>query len=116
MKRLRKYVTISCLFLLTIWNVACSDENPEIYGSLYGTVTDFKTGAPVENASVTLIPSSQVITTGKDGTFRFDNLDSRQYTISIMCRGYRANSWSGNVVSGEDVQVDISLIPINNNE
>lgn len=116
MKGRREFVSMVCLIGLAIWASACSDDELKIYGALYGTVVDFKTGEPVENASVTLIPLSQVKTTGKDGTFRFDNLDSRQYSVSIMCRGYRANSWSGNVGSGEDVQVDISLIPISNNE
>lgn len=116
MKRYRKFGTIVCLACLIAWSAACSDEDTEIYGALYGTVTDSDTGVPVENASVTLAPSSQVKMTNKNGTFRFDNLDSRQYTVSVICHGYQANSRSVNAIAGEDVQVDISLIPISNNE
>lgn len=60
-------------------------------GSIYGCVSDFATGDPVEGALVTLSPGGMNVYTGFDGYFEFLDLDARQYTVTVQKAGYITN-------------------------
>lgn len=87
----------------------CSDYDYEIYSSVYGTVSDYETGEPISNASVVLSPTNATKHTGTDGTFRFDELDAQQYTITFQKAGYQPNRKLVTAVSGESLEVNIHL-------
>lgn len=102
-------------FLWVISSLICfSSCNPvtdyDVYSTVYGIVTDSADGEPVSGASVMLIPGSKTQLTGQDGNFQFDNLDPKQYTLSVQKTGYQTNRKVLTAVSGEDIQVSIQLI------
>ena len=92
-----------------------SDYTLDIYGTISGKVTDVSTGAPLSAAQVTLVPSSKTIQTTDDGNFSFSSLEEGQYTVSVQKDGYQANRKNVTVVSGETIEVVITLSVIPKN-
>ncbi|MFR3328807.1 MAG: carboxypeptidase regulatory-like domain-containing protein [Odoribacter splanchnicus] len=80
-------------------------------GSVSGFVRDSDSGSALKNANVSLSPGEKSITTGSDGSYRFDNLESGNYTVSVACSGYKSNSKTFSVAAGEVTSGDIALSP-----
>lgn len=70
-------ILIGCCSALLCSSCSENDEY-EIYATIYGKVTDYETGAPLENASVVLSPTSLTVQTDYDGNFTFSNLDAQR--------------------------------------
>ena len=100
--------TFAVLLLACLSGCSSSDDY-EIFAKIHGTVTDYQTGLPLENASVTLSPSGLSRQTDMNGYFQFDELDAQQYTITAQKTGYVTNRKSVSAISGEDVEVNISI-------
>lgn len=113
---LRRCCLLSCrLFVLLfslVWISCSGSEDYDLFASLYGKVTDVKSGEPIVNASVMLIPSGISLQTGNNGLFSFDNLDAQQYTILVQKDGYQTNRKTVTAISGENVEINIQLTPI----
>lgn len=99
---------LTALFLLS----GCTQPDYEIYSTIVGTVTDYETGAVLENATVTLVPTSVSHTTDVAGKFSFEHLDAGQYTVSVQKSGYVPNRKNITAVSGETVEANITLSKI----
>lgn len=98
--------------LLTCWSSCSSSDDYEIFAKIHGTVTDYQTGEPIENASVILSPSGLSKQTDASGHYQFDELDVQQYTITVQKAGYQPNRKTVTAISGETQQVDIQLTAI----
>lgn len=92
---------------------SCSKSEEGIFSSVYGIVTDYETGEPLENASVVLSPTNITKHTGADGRYCFDELDAQQYTITFQKAGYQPNRKLVTAISGESLEVNIHLKKIN---
>ena len=55
---------------------------------IYGHVTDYDTGEPIANATVSLSQSGERALTGSDGYFEFRELTGSHYTIWVSKTGY----------------------------
>lgn len=97
---------ISCLSVC--FCTGCSDDD-EIAASLYGVISDYRTGEPLENASVVLSPSGVTKQTGVDGTYCFEHLDAQQYVLTAQKTGYQTSRKSVMAVRGERIEVNIQL-------
>ena len=97
------------LFLLLVGIYGCSEDDYEIFATIYGTVTDYQTGAPLENASIVLSPSGVTKQTDAGGNYRFEKLDVQQYVVTVQKTGYQPNRKTITAISGEALQVDIQL-------
>lgn len=109
---MRKFLFV--LFLCAgVALIGCSteDETP-IFGNVYGTITDSKSGEPVRNAEVIISPGNKTTVSGSDGHFEFNNLEAGQYKIGVNANGYEYNSRQVTVVPGESVPCDIRLMAI----
>ncbi len=113
--RLRTISLYLFVVLAAAYICSCTGTDYEIFSSVYGTVADYDTGEPIPNASVVLSPTNITKHTGADGTYRFDNLDAQQYTITFQKAGYQANRKLVSAISGEELEVNIHLKKINNN-
>ncbi len=89
----------------------CTTDDVVLFGSIYGTVTDSKTGEPVQNAEIILSPGNLTTVSGSNGHFEFGNLDAGQYKLGIEADGYEYNSRQVNVVPGEKVMCDFIITP-----
>ena len=103
--------TLAAMLLICLIGCSSSDDY-EIFAKIHGTVTDYQTGEPLENASVTLSPSGLSKQTSADGTYQFDELDALQYTITVQKTGYQPNRKTVTAISGEALQVDVQLTVI----
>ena len=56
--------------------------------TLEGKVTDKKTGSPLSDVTITLQPGNKQVKTEEDGTYRFDSLKVRKYTLKAQKDGY----------------------------
>ena len=82
------FIKFATLFLLCCAMIGCKPEEEEKYGTIYGTVTDFSSGEPINNAKVRLNPKGETTLTGMDGTFEFVDLPSGSYSLSLSKNGY----------------------------
>ena len=91
----------------------CSgSDDYEIFAAIHGTVTDYASGMPLENATVVLSPSGISQKTDANGYYKFDGLDALQYTITVQKSGYQPNRKTITAVSGKAQQADVQLTVI----
>lgn len=107
-----KKILLLCLMALPFF-LSCSKEENDSFGSLYGVVSDVKTGNPLDNVTVTLSPGGTSKLTGSDGLFEFTELTPQQYTITVQKAGYQTNRKTLSAVVGEKTQANITMTPQN---
>ena len=107
---MKRFFLCTLLFAAAL-AVNCTEDEPILFGDIYGTVTNSQTGEPVRNAQVVLSPSGASTISGSDGRFEFRSLDVGQYSISVSSDGYESNSRQVTVVPGQSTSCDIHLTP-----
>lgn len=82
----------------------------QVSPGLYGTVTD-DSAAPMPGATVTLTSEvgTRTTSTGTRGEFRFLNLDTGVYTVTVNLAGFTTVKRQLSIRSGENVTVDFGL-------
>ncbi|MBQ7530094.1 MAG: carboxypeptidase regulatory-like domain-containing protein [Paludibacteraceae bacterium] len=87
---MKKFFYLICLYSIILGFAACDKEKvPEKeLGSIYGCVTDFATGEPVQNANVQLRPSGETTLTGYDGMYEFLDIQDGNYSITVSKAEY----------------------------
>lgn len=98
--------------LMLVSASGCGSTDYEIFARIEGTVTDYQTGIPLENVSITLSPSGISTQTDTDGFYQFSDLDVQQYTLTVQKSGYQPNRKTVAAVSGETLRVNIQLMSI----
>lgn len=80
----------TALLLVCCAMFGCTPEGPETgkLGTIYGTVTDYSSGNPINNVNVRLNPRGETTLTGSDGSFQFNDLASGSYSLSLSKNGY----------------------------
>lgn len=110
MKKIYLLGIVAILLSLT----SCAKEEYDVFSSLYGVVSDTKTGELIPNATVVLSPGGETKITGSDGQFIFNEIDPQQYTITVQKEGYQTNRKSVTAIIGETIEINIPLTPQNN--
>lgn len=77
--------------------------------SIVGTVKDSKTLHPLAGVSVKLNSTGESKITGDDGTFKFDNLDAQEYSLSLTRNGYAPKNENVTVRSGETTTIQVLM-------
>ena len=95
-----------------LFTTSCSGTDFEIYCSIYGSITDYETGERLENVSVVLSPTNKTFRTENGGTFIFEDLEAREYTITVQKSGYKPNRKTVTAISGETTNIDIPMTKI----
>ncbi|MDE7135414.1 MAG: carboxypeptidase-like regulatory domain-containing protein, partial [Muribaculaceae bacterium] len=80
-------------------------------GSIFGVVTDFATGEPVQNANVQLRPGGETTLTGLDGTYEFLDIPDGRYSITVSKAEYTdlIDDYIIDVKSGRRVRRDVQI-------
>lgn len=112
----RKLCLFACLALLMGMLYSCSEDNPSFFATLHGTVTDYETGELIENAVVTLSPLNITQRTDKTGSFCFRELEPQSFTIIVQKTDYQPNRKTITAVSGEEIEINIPLVKIENED
>jgi iron complex outermembrane receptor protein len=79
-------------------------------GAILGKVTD-AAGNPQAKATVTLVEQRRSVTTGDDGSFRFDGVSDGHYHLRVQSRELGSAIAEANVESGTPVTIDIPVDP-----
>ncbi|MBD5389937.1 carboxypeptidase regulatory-like domain-containing protein [bacterium] len=106
MKNILKLVAVVTLLYGCM---ACEPTEKTNYGAIYGIVSDVETGEQLPNAAVVLSPGGTSQMTGNDGRFEFNELEIRQYTITVQKDGYSTNRKTITAIVGESVEANIPL-------
>jgi MYXO-CTERM domain-containing protein len=77
-------------------------------GGIGGTVTDAASGLPVAGAAVSLSTGAQAAT-GADGTYAFDGLFPRDYTVTASAPCHGDATATATVATGTTATADLSL-------
>lgn len=102
-------ICVFAIMLMACLSGCSSSDDYEIFAAIHGTVTDYQTGEPIENASVVLSPSGLSKQTDVNGYFQFDELDAQQYTVTVQKTDYTTNRKSVTAISGENVELNITI-------
>lgn len=105
-----KKILLLCLMALPLF-LSCTKEENDSFGTLYGVVSDVKTGSPLDNVTVTLSPGGTTKLTGSDGLFEYSELTPQQYTITVQKAGYQTNRKTLSAVVGEKIEANITMTP-----
>lgn len=106
-----KKILVMCLMALSLF-LSCAKEEHDSFGTLYGVVSDSKTGNSLDNVTVTLSPGGTTKLTGSDGQFEYTSLTPQQYTITVQKSGYQTNRKDVMAIVGEKITANISMTPI----
>lgn len=101
------------LILFPLLFSSCTSDEPDVFSTIYGVVSETGTGEPIESATVQLTPGGDTKLTGSDGYFEFNDITSQQYTVTVQKNGYSSNRKSITAVAGEKNQVNITLTKSN---
>lgn len=90
---------------------ACEEDTiePDLFGSLTGTVIDDATGLPVPNASVTTNPASTTLSTDVAGKFDVGEIKTGTYAVRAEKTGYALAVESVLVSEDQATTVEIRL-------
>lgn len=111
----KQILKVAAMLVLCCMLFGCGKENPTTkQGSIYGTVTDFATGDPVNNANVRLNPRGETTLTGSDGSFQFNDVTDGRYSLSLSKNGYvdLDDDYVINIENGNNVRRDVQMRPI----
>lgn len=89
--------------------ISCVKTDPDIYGNIYGTISDADNNQPIQGAEVTLSPGGKTVITGSDGKYEFNALEAGQYTLSVTKTKYQANTKYTTINPGITTKADIAL-------
>lgn len=108
---MNKLIVKTGIMLLLIIVGACTSSEEDTTGSIYGKVTDNKSGEVLQGVTITLTPGGLSRTTGSDGTYEFLDLEAQQYQVQAQKTGYVTDTKSVNVLVGQAASGDMRLTP-----
>ncbi len=107
-----KFIAISIICSLMI---GCETKGPSnedtARGSIFGVITDFATGEPIQNANVQLRLSGETTLTGFDGTYEFLDIQDGNYAITVSKAEYTdlIDDYIIEVKNGKRVRRDVQI-------
>jgi hypothetical protein len=106
----KSIIKLIALLLVCCAMLRCTPEEEKL-GTIYGTVTDFATGEPVNNANVKLRPDGETTLTGSDGAFQFNDLKAGRYSLLISKAQYADldDDYVIELEAGKQVKRDVQL-------
>jgi hypothetical protein len=107
MKTLFNHRTVLIIVFALLCNT-CAKDTINIFGGISGTVRD-EQQQPIEGVSVSLNPGGVTKSTGKDGSYSFIDLESKQYTLAYSKNEYLPASKETTVQAGMNNVIDVTL-------
>lgn len=100
-------LAVSLIFI----SVSCKENTiqPEMFGSINGTVLSQDDSKPVTGAGVTTSPPSNAIVSGTDGKFSFKDLPVGNYTVTVSKKGFKKSTVSVSVKEDQTANATIFL-------
>ena len=108
---LRSILKLMMILTVPLFIYSCTEDTvePELFGSIEGTVLDAEFTTPLPEASITTSPATEALVTGGDGKFKITDIPVGEYAVSITKTGYDKKSVSVSVKSGKTTTATIML-------
>lgn len=100
------------LFAAILLTSTCEEPEYDLYGSVFGMITNSKTNEVVSGAQVVLAPGNITAVTGADGNYEFQELEPGQFRLTVSADGYESYTRQITVVVGERIICDVQLTPL----
>lgn len=100
------------LFAAILLTSTCEEPEYDMYGSVFGMITNSKTNEVVSGAQVVLAPGNITAVTGADGNYEFQELEPGQFRLTVSADGYESYTRQITVVVGERIICDVQLTPL----
>lgn len=113
---MRKTLEMLICFFATCFMVACSEEETDTTGTVYGRLTDAISNEPIAGANIQITPGGKSTVTGSDGSFEFRDMEAGQYKLQAQKYGYQTNYKQIDVVAGKTASGDMPLLVIEKND
>ncbi len=107
---MKRFFTILILFVLTL--ISCKKEEttePETFGSISGTVSEFATDSLIFKANVYTEPATSYVTTDENGKYVISNVEPGEYSVTVAKTGYDTLKAGVTVVAGKKAIADFVL-------
>lgn len=97
--------------LLLVAAAGCKDASvdPVLFGDITGTVRHADTGEAVEGAQVTTSPPTNAIVTDESGAFRFEDVETGNYTITVSKLDFSTSTTTVSVRRNQTTQAEVML-------
>lgn len=97
------------LVVLTVFFASCAQDIVDVTGTISGIVKDYTTGQVIENCQVALSPTGNTVVTNAEGRYTFKSLQPGTYTLTFTKIGYKDQSTTVEVISGQMTTRDIQV-------
>ena len=110
---LRFILNLSLIFTIILSINSCTEDTvePELFGTIDGTVMDAEFNSPLPDVSITTSPATEALVTDGNGKFRITDIPVGEYAVSVTKPGYDKKSVSVSVKSGKTTSAVIMLQP-----
>lgn len=90
----RPFLLLALLAAVALAAVGCKDATlePDLTGTITGTVFDADTNEPLARAQITTSPPTSAPLTNENGTFRLEDVATGNYTVTASRPGYQSSS------------------------
>lgn len=104
--------SILAMLWIALLSVGCTEEAEDLFGNIYGQVTDADTRELLKGVSVSISPQGDSQVTGSDGNYSFRELAPTDYTLTFKAEGYETTTRKFTVQAGVNTQGDMQLTPL----
>jgi iron complex outermembrane recepter protein len=111
-------MSVISLVITPLYQIEAGEGNPTSfsyiqreYGSIHGIVRDAETNSPIMFATIRLKDIGRHRISREDGTFQFDAIPVRKYTITVQHIGYVPIERDVDLVPDDTLLIDINLTP-----
>ena len=109
--RFRILVALSGLLFLTLLAASVPAAAQQATGTLFGTILDAESGAPLPRAHIYIETLSRGATAGVDGRYHIEALTPGTHTIAFSFTGYQNKEFEISLVAGETRELAVTLSP-----
>jgi TolB protein len=111
---MKKFYTLFGLFILfglSMTIISCNESTvePDLYGTISGTVKASEGNTPMEGVTITTSPGTTSVTTNAEGQFNIGEVLIGDYSVTASKEDYSSQNISITVREGQDVVMEFVL-------
>ncbi len=100
------------VLLTLIYGCSKTEDTPvetPTHGSITGLITEYGTDAALEKVNVFTLPATSYVTTDSTGSFKIDNVEPGEYSVTAAKRAYDTLTVAVTVIAGKNTIADFIL-------
>ncbi len=109
---MKNKLILFAIFLTLIYGCSKTEDTPvetPTHGSITGLITEYGTDAALEKVNVFTLPATSYVTTDSTGSFKIDNVEPGEYSVTAAKRAYDTLTVAVTVLAGKNTIADFIL-------